>query len=287
MAGYGLLEEDGGAVEADRFETAQRARECFHALTVLPGAWTVIRMDGRGFSRFTEQRFDKPFDARFSDLMVTTAETVLSELGGRYAYTESDEISVLFDPSLDLFRRRVEKLVSISAGIAAAAFTHAASEPVHFDARLWVGAGIPDVVDYFSWRQADAARCALNGWCYWTLRGSGQSRQQATATLERASTADKNELLFRHGINFNDVPAWQRRGIGLWWETYQRPGYDPVRQIEVTTTRRRINIDRELPMKDTYRTRIERLCTGSGPVEEPHAFHDCRAREGEHDVGHS
>jgi hypothetical protein len=31
-------------VDADSFEAAQRAREYFHALTVLPGAWTVIRL---------------------------------------------------------------------------------------------------------------------------------------------------------------------------------------------------------------------------------------------------
>ena len=247
-------------MDADTFEAAQRAREYFHALTVLPGAWTVVRMDGRGFSRLTEQHFDKPFDARFSDLMVTTAQAVLTELGGRYAYTESDEISVLFDADLDLFGRGVEKLVSISAGIAAAAFTHAAAQPAHFDARIWVGVGIGDVVDYFSWRQADAARCALNGWCYWTLRKAGQSRRQAAAALDRATTADKNELLFRHGINFNDLPTWQRRGIGLWRETYQRPGYDPVRQVEVTATRRRITIDRELPMKDAYRDFIQHRC---------------------------
>lgn len=253
-------------MNADTFEAALRAREYFHSLTVVPGAWTVIRMDGRGFSRFTERRFDKPFDARFSDLMVTTAEAVLTELGGRYAYTESDENSVLFEPSLDLFGRGVEKLVSISAGIATAAFTHAVSEPAHFDARLWVGVCVSDVVDYFSWRQADAARCALNGWCYWTLRKAGQSRQQATAALERTSTADKNELLFCHGVNFNDLPTWQRRGTGLWWETYQRPGYDPVRQIEVTATRRRITVDRELPMKDAYRNLVERLCINTDLV---------------------
>jgi tRNA(His) guanylyltransferase len=248
-------------MDIDQLEAAQRAREYFHALTVLPGAWTVIRLDGRRFSRFTEQHFDKPFDPRFSDLMVTTAEAVLTELGGRFAYTESDEISVLFDPGLDLFGRGVEKLVSISAGIATAAFTHAAATPAHFDARLWVGAGIGDVVDYFSWRQADAARAALNGWCYWTLRKAGESAQQATAALEGASTADKNELLYRHGINFNDTPAWQRRGIGVHWQTFQRPGYDPIRQTEVTATRRRITVDRDLPMKDAYRDLIHTICT--------------------------
>jgi tRNA(His) guanylyltransferase len=254
-------------MDPDLLEAAQRARECFHSLTVLPGAWTVIRLDGRGFSRFTEQHFDKPFDVRFSDLMVDTAQAVLTELGGRYAYTESDEISVLFAPGLDLFGRGVEKLVSISAGIATAAFTHAAARPAHFDARLWVGTSITDVVDYFSWRQADAARAALNGWCYWTLRKVGQLAQQAGAALEGAGTAEKNELLFQHGINFNDVPAWQRRGIGLHWQTYQRPGYDPVRRTEVTAIRRRIAVDRDLPMKDAYRDLIHTICTEAATTQ--------------------
>jgi len=29
------------------------------------------------------------------------------------------------------------------------------------------------------------------------------------------SIAGKNELLFQHGVNFNDLPLWQKRGIGL------------------------------------------------------------------------
>lgn len=240
-------------MEGDEFEARQRAREWFHSLAVLPGAWTIVRVDGRSFSRFTEQRFTKPFDPEFSQYMVTTAEALLTEFDALYAYTESDEISFLLDPSVTLFARGVEKIVSISAGIASAAFTHAAGEPAHFDSRIWMGTGTADVVDYFSWRQADAARCALNGWCYWTLREAGKSRQEATKSLERTTPADKNELLFRYDVNFNELPAWQRRGVGLWWETYERPGYDPIRGVEVKATRRRVHTERELPMKDAYR----------------------------------
>jgi tRNA(His) 5'-end guanylyltransferase len=250
-------------VDADEFEAAQRAREYFHGLTLLPGAWTVLRLDGRGFSRFTERHFDKPFDERFGEHMVTTATALLTELGARYAYTESDEISLLLPPGFDLFGRGVEKLVSISAGIASATFTHAAGVPAHFDSRVWLGVSVADVADYFSWRQSDASRCALNGWCYWTLRKTGLSRSQATRALDGATTSGKNELLYQHGINFNELPAWQRRGIGLWWEAFERAGHDPVRGVDVTATRRRVHVERELPMKDAYRALILRVAGAS------------------------
>ncbi|MEU8344557.1 tRNA(His) guanylyltransferase Thg1 family protein [Spirillospora sp. NPDC048832] len=245
-------------------EAQMRAREWFHSLTLLPGAWTVIRVDGRSFSRFTETHFDKPFDPRFSELMAETAQTLLTDLGARYAYTESDEISVVLDPSFDLFGREVEKLVSLSASITTAAFTHAAGEPAAFDSRIWMGTTVDDVVDYFSWRQTDAARCALEGLCYWTLRKEGRSGRQATRELERTSVSAKNELLYARGINFNEIPAWQRRGIGLWWETYEKVGHDPIRGVDVTATRRRVKVERELPMKDDYRALVRSLLESDG-----------------------
>lgn len=236
------------------FEARQREREWFHGLTVPPGAWPVVRVDGRSFSRFTEQRFEKPFDERFSTLMVETAEAMLTEFDARYVYTESDEISVLLPRDTGLFGRGVEKIVSITAGVASAVFSRSIGEVGVFDSRIWLGTSQEDVVDYFLWRQADASRCALNGWCYWTLRKAGRSRREADRAMSGASTAAKNELLYGLGVNFNEVPLWQRRGIGLWLEEFERPGHDPVRGIDVTATRRRVRVERELPMKDEYRT---------------------------------
>jgi tRNA(His) 5'-end guanylyltransferase len=249
------------------FEDRMRALEVFHALRLLPGAWVLLRLDGRGFSRFTESRFDKPFDARFHDGMVRTARAVLEDLQGLYAYTASDEISVLFPRNWDLFDRELEKVASLSAGIASAALSLIFGTPVHFDGRAVLAAEDEQVVDYFRWRQADAARCALNGWCYWTLRKAGQSVAQATAALVGQSVAAKNELLFQHGVNFNDLPRWQRRGTGLHWERYEREGYNPKLAQQVVTTRRRIRVDRELPTGDEYATFIGRLMrTGTLPA---------------------
>jgi tRNA(His) 5'-end guanylyltransferase len=241
----------------DDFERRMRALECFHTLTILPGTWPVLRLDGRGFSRLTEARFEKPFDLRFHELMCTTAQALLVELGGLYAYTESDEISLLLPRDSQLFDREVEKLVSLSAAIASGTFSLALGAAAQFDSRIWVGAQPTLVVDYFRWRQADAARCALNGWAYWTLRRSGSSVGEATSRLLGASVADKNELLFQRGTNFNELPSWQKRGTGLYFEPYHKQGYDPKLGQSVTATRRRVKVDGDLPIGDDYVRFIE------------------------------
>ncbi len=246
-------------MEPNEFEERMREGELFHALRLLRGAWCVLRVDGRGFSRFTESRYEKPFDAKLHEQMVRTASALLEELQGLYAYTESDEVSVLFRPEWTLFDREVEKLVSISAGVASAAFTHAAGEPAVFDSRVWMGVDEAAVVDYFRWRQADAARCALNGWCYWTLRKEGQSVEEAGRALHGKSVGEKNELLFQRGINFNELPAWQRRGTGLRWERYEKEGVDPRSGRTVSATRRRLHVDEALPMKEAYDDYVRRL----------------------------
>ena len=243
----------------DEFEERMRALEVFHALRLLPGAWIILRLDGRSFSRFTETRFEKPFDSRFHDGMVQTAQAVLEDFQGLYAYTESDEISVLFPRAWDLFDRELEKVISLSASTASAALSLTFGTRIQFDSRAILAAEDEQVVDYFRWRQADASRCALNGWTYWTLRKAGRGVAQATAALEGKSVADKNEMLFQAGINFNELPLWQRRGTGLYWEQYEREGYNPKLNQKVFTTRRRIKVDPELPMGEEYANFLRRL----------------------------
>jgi tRNA(His) guanylyltransferase len=66
----------------DDFEARMRALEYFHSLRLLPGAWAILRVDGHGFSCFTEARYEKPFDARFRDAMVETARVLLEGFQG-------------------------------------------------------------------------------------------------------------------------------------------------------------------------------------------------------------
>ena len=208
-------------------EARMRRGEYFHGLRVPDGMFAVLRVDGRSFSRLTERICEKPFDPKFHEWMTATAKALLVSLHGRYAYTESDEISVLLPREAGLFDREVEKLVSIAAGSASANMSLLLGEVVEFDARIWIGARRGDVVDYFRWRQSDATRCALNGHCYWALRKEGKSVSEASRALVGMSVSRKNELLFARGINFNEVPAWQRRGSGVYWDSVVKMGKNP------------------------------------------------------------
>ncbi|MBV9865099.1 MAG: hypothetical protein JO316_07090 [Abitibacteriaceae bacterium] len=250
----------------DQFEAKMRQAEYFHELRLVPGAWVVIRVDGRGFSRFTEKHFQKPCDERFRDYMLQTAQVLLEELTGLYVYTESDEISILIKPNWNLFDRGWEKAVSISAGIASAAFTHACGKVAHFDSRVWLGVNEDAVVDYFRWRQSDAQRCALNGWCYWTLRNTGVNVRQATKRIEKLSVAAKQELLLEYGITFNELPAWQRQGVGLYWEEYEKEGYNPQTDETVKVLRRRVKVDWELPVQQDYKNLLLNFMRASNLV---------------------
>ncbi|MCA9087240.1 MAG: guanylyltransferase [Planctomycetaceae bacterium] len=239
----------------DDLDKKMRVYETAADLCVLPGMFMVARLDGRSFTRLTKEvcQFEAPFDERFRDLMMSTAESLMN-CGFRvlYAYTESDEISLLFDPGEQLFSRKLRKYNSTLAGEASAQFSVRLGQPASFDCRISQLPGIELVVDYFRWRNEDAARNALSAWCYWTLRKDGQNEQQATQRMLGLSVGQKNELLFQYGINFNDLPIWQKRGVGLFWEEYDKVSRNPLTMQEVTARRRRIRTEFELPMKDDY-----------------------------------
>lgn len=239
----------------DDLDVKMRVFETARDQEVVPEVFVVVRLDGRGFTRLTKEvhEFDAPFDERFRDLMIDTAEHLLT-CGFRaiYAYTQSDEISLLLHPDNDSFGRQVRKLLSVLAGEASAKFSLGLGAIGCFDSRLCELPTIDLVVDYFRWRNEDAHRNALNAHCYWLFRRQGRSATEATGLLAERSIAEKNELLFQLGINFNDLPAWQRRGAGLYWETYTKSATNPRTGETVEVTRRRIRRDLELPMKDAY-----------------------------------
>lgn len=239
----------------DELDAKMRVFETANDRCVLPGIHIVARIDGRGFTRLTKDvhQFEAPFDVRFRDMMLATTEHLMDcGFGVVYGYTQSDEISLLFGRDDNTFGRKTRKINSVLAGEASAAFSLQLGAHAAFDCRVCELPTREHVRDYFRWRSEDAHRNALNAHCYWMMRKAGRSVGDATGTLEGMSIADKNELLFQSGVNFNDLPRWQKRGTGLYWEDYEKPAVNPKTGQAVTATRRRIKRDMDLPMRDEY-----------------------------------
>lgn len=239
----------------DELDQKMRIYETSQDRSILPGMFIVARIDGRGFTKLTKVKhpFAAPFDVKFRDFMVETVKHLMNcGFNILYGYTESDEISLLFHLDERAFSRKTRKYISILAGEASAKFSVLLGDIGAFDCRLSELPSKQLVIDYFRWRNEDAHRNALNAHCYWRLREDNHTELQATKKIEGLSTADKNELLFQYGINFNDLPNWQKRGVGIYWTEVQKSGFNPKTQEEVVTIRRELVVNYDLPMKDEY-----------------------------------
>ena len=239
----------------DDLDTKMRCYEQSIDQHVLSDMYLVARLDGRSFSRLTKEicDFEAPFDVRFRDMMINTVKALM-DCGFRivYGFTESDEISLLFHTDEQTFARKVRKYNSILAGVASATFSLQLGQVAALDCRLVPLPNIERVQDYFLWRQEDAHRNALNSHCYWLLRKEGMNANEATEMLEGKSVAFKNELLFSRGINFDTLPSWQKRGVGVYWDNVEKIGFNPIKNQEVKTLRRELKVNYELPLGQEY-----------------------------------
>ena len=212
-----------------------------------PDKFIIARLDGRSFTKLTKETcdFKKPFDVNFRDLMVDTVMHLMKECGFNIVkgFTESDEISLLFATDSIQFNRKVRKLNSILAGEASAYFSLQLGIPACFDCRI---IPLPDqerVDDYFSWREEDANRNALNSWCYWTLREDGFNAADAQGHIKGKSIEEKKGLLRQYNIEYDTLPLWQRKGIHVRWVEVEKGGWNPILNTSVTTTRKELTAE--------------------------------------------
>ena len=239
----------------NEFDSIMRVYEESLDQYILPDMYIAVRLDGRSFTSLTKKmNFEKPFDVKFRDMMVDTVKALM-EAGFRvvYGFTQSDEISLLFHKDEDTFSRKVRKINTTLAGEASGTFSLALGEVATFDSRVIPLPNEKKLADYFAWRQEDANRNALQGYCYWTLRKEGKTASQAARILNKQGFKFKIDLLEERGINFDEVPKWQRFGVGVYFRDIEREGFNPIKNEKVITQRRELFADYDLPYGDEYR----------------------------------
>ncbi|MDO5819910.1 MAG: tRNA(His) guanylyltransferase Thg1 family protein [Methanobrevibacter sp.] len=239
----------------NEFDSIMRVYEESLDQYILPDMYIAVRLDGRSFTGLTKRmNYEKPFDVKFRDLMVDTVKALM-DAGFRvvYGYTQSDEISLLFHQDEDTFGRKVRKINTTLSGEASAAFSLGLGEIATFDSRVIPLPNERKLADYFAWRQEDSKRNALQGYCYWTLRHEGKTASQASRILNKQGYKFKIDLLEDRGINFDEIPYWQRFGVGVYFKDVEREGFNPIKNEKVIAKRRELIADNNLPTGDEYR----------------------------------
>jgi tRNA(His) 5'-end guanylyltransferase len=199
------------------------------------GSPVIIRVDGRAFHTYT-RKFEKPFDLNLHEAMVDTAAALCKEMqNARFAYTQSDEISILLwektPESQPWFGNRVMKMASVSASVATNVFNRSIRRLAYeediplpdnalFDSRVFNL--IPEQVQgYFSWRQQDAVRNSVS-----MLAQAHFSSKK----LHGKNRRDMLDMLKSKGVDWSILPDWQRKGslVTKVWTEKQGPNGEIV-----------------------------------------------------------
>ena len=190
--------------------------------------YTIIRIDGKAFHTYT-RGLERPFDMGLIEDMDNTAAFLCKNVqGAKFAFVQSDEISILLTDFDNIntsawFDGNIQKIASIAASLATAEFNRLrlfrlfeskdtvgnsvmiteSFKTAMFDARVFSIPSKTEVGNYFLWRQQDTTRNSIS-----SVAQSLYSHKE----LMGKSTNEMQELIFQKGLNWNDYDAKLKRG---------------------------------------------------------------------------
>ena len=182
--------EDLGSFEKD-YEREQIGE------VIQQNKFIVARLDGRSFHAFTRM-YTKPFDAGISNAMSAVAGDLLDEFHADLAYTQSDEITLVWKAktgeSQHPFGGKIHKLTSLLAAHCSMQFNKRIgfSKDATFDCRVWGDDYVDGVITNLHWRHLDAVRNSINMVAY---------SEFPPSKLDRVSSQDRISMLWQKGIS--------------------------------------------------------------------------------------
>nr|WBF70907.1 hypothetical protein [Megavirus caiporensis] len=201
-----------------------------------------IRLDGHSFSKFTA-KLQKPFDGNFSKAMILAASDAMIEFSARTAFTQSDEISLVFDNAFPknivivdsnkythIYGGRILKLISLSASFVSTRFNYHLNNLVEknihdspniydpkmidnikkfkatFDARILIfnEDNKHEMLNHLIWRCQDGYRNSIQMYAYHHF---GPSKINKLKGMEMIDLLEKENKL-----QWKDVPLWHKYG---------------------------------------------------------------------------
>lgn len=203
-------------IKNDEFGNRMKSYEGVEAMRKLsPELPTILRLDGRGFSKFTRGMV-RPFDKHFHTLMQETTEHLMEVTGAVIGYTQSDEITLVLlnkEGQTPLFGNRVSKLCSTLAAVASVFLNSRLGlrfpDKVHLlptlDCRAWNVPSLTEAANTVLWRFLDCKKNAVSMAAHSVFSHNSLQGLVAQEMIEKL----KNEK----GIDFHsDYPHQFRHG---------------------------------------------------------------------------
>ncbi|KAJ4309581.1 hypothetical protein N0V84_011423 [Fusarium piperis] len=211
--------------------TRMKEYEATTEIQLDPSKPAILRLDGHSFSKFTAS-FAKPFDERLHTAMVKTCADLLGAYSSAsLAYTQSDEITLVFPDGVgNQFNGRVTKIATLAAGrcsvhfysylvaalletpeppvegFSTLPFPHFESQTLpHFDGRIFNVPSVEECLGNVIWRcRGDAIRNSVSGFARSLF---------STEELHGKNKDDMLEMVKQKGFVYEQsVPKWALEG---------------------------------------------------------------------------
>lgn len=191
---------------------------------LLPNAMFIVRLDGRGFSKYTKKMgFKKPFDTDLIQIMQNVTIELIKQTQASFGYTQSDEISLVYTPERIMFNGRIEKICSVFASLTSVLFNlklaeqYKQNEPEKivksnelmpiFDCRVFSVPSKEEALNAVLWREFDAVKNSIN------------VLAQSLFSFKELQNLNGKQLQYKmlteKDVNWNDLPLEQKRGTYL------------------------------------------------------------------------
>lgn len=234
-------------------QLGDRMKEYYESRTklLLPRrTYTLIRIDGKAFHTYT-RGLERPFDKQLINDMDETAKYLCKNIqGSKFAFVQSDEISILLTDFDKLqtsawFDGNIQKITSVSSSLATAKFNELRPNKIAlFDSRAFTIPSNVEVENYFIWRQQDTVRNSIS---------SVAQSLYSSKELHGVNVSKMQELCFQKGVNWNDFDPKEKRGRLIVKEYYDKEGAQRSRWVSVappTFTQDRDKLSKLIPILD-------------------------------------
>jgi tRNA(His) guanylyltransferase len=220
-----------------------RAFELLDDDTSMRGFKRVVRCTVRDWSKLYEHAalgFVKPFDVRFAKAVVKTlSHMVGSDPDLVFGYAEHGEFSLLLggveeqSGVIATATATGRGLLSSIASNAGGKLSLLLGDLALFDVRLYQFPSPELARIYFQWRQRTQLQLTLDRYVWHALAKGSGDESHAHTIVETLANQDKHEILEQNEIVVEEIPIWQRRGAGVYWQAGV-DDEDPALMVDTT-----------------------------------------------------